>query len=429
MKRLNKNVYWPIVALIILQQYIPSEAFWIIGFAMCAHAVIKNRGLLFIPFSEYKQLFVFLPWGIIIGIVSIGQGKIEVLDLVRDIFYYMNPLIFLFLGACFAKKEINIYRILNAFIISSAIVCLLKDIDIISNMGSLSAALSVYKWRKLVGDGHVVTGVALAITLAKIIPSKNKLPKSVFALSTLLSASYFIISMSRTNILIVAILYFSLMLQKSATKKMLSKIGIGILAVALVIVSAEYVLPKEIVSAFTDKMMGSFSEINSSQSWSSIADIQSNWRGYETNCAMKQWEKENIFFQLVGEGFGRRVEVGNYAYLLLKQVNRDGSPATSIAVLHNGYASQLIKLGLLGVFAYLLFYISIIKKALKHRREKDTLETRLLLGVGLIFMLQTYFLNGLFKDYVFFPTVILMGYTGYKIERNEDFISLQREKQ
>ena len=427
MKRLIENVYWPIVVLIILQQYVSSEIFWLLGFMMCIYEVVKNRGLFYIPFAEYKKLFIFLPWGIFIGILGICQGKIETVDLIRDVFYYINPLIFLFVGACFAKREIEIYQILNSFIISSAVVCLIKDINIISNIGSLSAALSVYKWRKLVGDGQVVTGVALAITLANIIPSTNRLPKLIFTLSTLLSASYFIISMSRTNILIVAILYVTLLLQKGATKKLLSKIGIGVLIVMIVIVAAEYILPKEIATAFTDKMIGSFSEINSSQSWSNITEIQSNWRGYETNCAVEQWKEENILFQLIGEGFGKRVEVGKYAYSLLGQVTGDGRPATSIAVLHNGYASQLIKLGLLGVIAYLLFYFSIIIKALKHRKKKDTLEARLLLGVGSVFLLQTYFLNGLFKDYVFLPTVLLIGYTGYKIERNEDFISLEEK--
>lgn len=423
MKLLKRNVFWPIVILLIIQLYVRSEVFWVLGLVICLREIVGRKQRFFIPFAEYKQLVLMVLWGGILGFFSLSENLVNTRDIVRDVFYYVNPLIFLFVGASFARKDVNIYRILNAFVIASAIDCFIQYIQIIETFGNGISARSVYDWRKQVGDGHVVTGVALAITMARIVPVDLRIPKLIMTISTIFSLSYFVISMSRTNILILIVLYAVLLLQKGNRKKVFSKIFGLILGVVAVVFLANIVLPKEIANAFTEKMTGSFSEIDSEQSWSSKGMPQSNWRGYETHCALAQWEEESTFRRLFGGGFGTRIFVGEFAYSLLGQVNDDGSAANSIAVLHNGYASQLIKLGLFGVVAYVIFYISLMVKAVRRKKKYDSLESRLLLGVTLIFLMQTYFLNGLFKDYVFLPTVILIGYSAYKIERNKDSLN------
>lgn len=427
MKAIIRNIYLPIVLLLLIQQYVSSEIFWAIGLVLCTYEVFYlKKGRFQIPFREYKILFLFLIWGVMLGVVAYACGNNNLIDIVRDVFYYMNPLIFMFLGANIAKKDISLYRVFNSFIISSAFLCLISMASVIGNLSSLSAIMSVYRWRKIIGDGHFVTSVALAISFAGVIPRDKRLPRLVSGASTAISIVYFILALSRTNIMIAAIMYAVLILQKGNYRKVFGRILGTLLALVLVLVVTNALLPKTISSAFTDKMLSSLTEINATNSFSSEAEIQNNWRGYEASRAVAQWKESDFGKQLIGEGFGARVDVGGYAYTLLGQTI-NGAPATSVAVLHNGYATQLIKLGVFGVLVYLYFYLAIMRKGIKKRKKKDTLECRVLIAVGLIFLLQTYFLNGLFKDFVFLPTILLIGYSAYKIERGLDYIEIEKE--
>lgn len=422
MRLLKQNVCWPVVFLLIIQLFVSSDVFWVLGLSFCILEIVKSRKNFSIPFAEYKQLFFMVLWGLSIGIFCLSEELVNLRDVVRDVFYYVNPLIFLFVGASFARKNVNVYHILNAFIIASAIDCFIQYMQIFGNLGLGISAHTVYGWRKQVGDGHVVTGVALAVTMSRMIPFNCRLPKLIMLVSTLLSLSYFVLSMSRTNILVLVILYFVLIFQKGNGKKVFSKMFGLIFGITAVFFLANVILPKNVANAFTEKITGSFSEIDSERSSWSAGDAQSNWRGYETHCALSQWEQETSFRRIFGGGFGTRIYVGEFAYSMLRQVNERGGAANSIPVLHNGYATQLIKLGVLGVLAYLFFYITLAIKALRHKRKCDSIETRLLLAGSIIFLLQTYFLNGLFKDYVFLPTILMIGYSAYKIERNLDWL-------
>lgn len=415
---INK-IYWPVVIFLIIQTMVSSELFWLLGLLVCIYEIVKRRGKIDLPFKEYKIFFVFLIWGTLIGLFGYLKGSIAIKDLVRDIFYFTNPIVFMYVGAKYAKHKIDIYRILNAFLLSCGIISFFALADMFQNLISLSSAFSVESWRTVVGKGGVIIGISIAIIFSGVIPSRNCLKKSILIPITALSSTYLLFSLSRTDMLIAIIMYICLVFQKENAKKVIKRILIGALLALVAIFILNSILPQTISSAFTEKFLKSFSEMSSSHSWTTVEEIQGNWRGYETYCAMNQWGNYNLIKQIFGAGFGERIYVGNYAYLFLKQVDAYGNPSSSISVLHNGYATQIIKLGVLGVIAYLFFYYKIIKKALKEKRKYDSIYSRLLLGVGLVLLFQTYFLNGLFKDYCYYPMIIIIGYTAYNIQRNK----------
>ena len=39
-----------------------------------------------------------------------------------------------------------------------------------------------------------------------------------------------------------------------------------------------------------------------------------NWRGYEIEQAKKQWENNNVLFEIIGEGLGKGVEIAYVPY-------------------------------------------------------------------------------------------------------------------
>lgn len=419
-----KKIYWPVVAFLIVQTFISSELFWILGLTVCGYyIIIKRKGKIMIPFSEYKTLFVFLIWGALLGIIGVAQGRIVPIDMIRDVFYYSNPIIFMYLGATYAKDKVNIYRILNAFIITCGITSLILLVNVIQNYSALSLAFSINNWRDIAGQGGVILGVSLAIIFSGIIPKEMRLKKGIMKVITALSVVYFLVCLSRTNIIILAIMYTVLVFQKGNINTVLKRVfgAFALVAVAVVLLNA--ILPKSIAYAFTEKLLSSFNEINSSNSWVTNAEIQGNWRGYETYCAITQWKGYDVLKQIIGAGFGERIYVGRYAYTLLKQVDQNGNSIESIAVLHNGYATQLIKLGVLGAVGYLFFYLQIIRKAWRAHKRDDSLFSRLLLSLGLVLLAQTYFLNGLFKDYCFFPIIIMIGYSAYNIQYRKNLKS------
>lgn len=418
MKSIANKIYLPIIIYLLIQIIVPSEFFWFIGLLNCIYIIfLKNDMKIVLPFSEYKILILFVLWGSLIGIIRYFTDSINFVDIIRDIFYYMNPIIFIYVGTSYARKNIDISFIMNSFIISSAILSLIKIVEIIQNSSELINALSVYSWRKISGDGLVVMSISLAIVFSGIIPYKKRLPKFLIFPLTMITLSYFILSLSRTNLLILTIMYIILIWEKGKGKLILKRIISLFLILFISLVILKQILPNGILNNFITKILSSLTEVSTSNSWNSEVEIQSNWRGYETYSALTQFKTESFFHQLLGAGFGSKIYVGKYAYTLLKVVDNNGQAATSISVLHNGYATQLIKLGIIGLLSYLYFYMKIILKALRTSNKNAKTEAKLLLSMGIILIIQTYFLNGLFKDYCYFPVIILVGYSLCKIKK------------
>lgn len=379
--------------------------------------IIENKGKIFIPFKEYKLLILFLIWGCLLGLIFMSiDDNIELKDFIRDMFYYINPLVYLYIGAMYSKNEISIYKILNSLILASGILCFIELINVFNSVESIFSSFSVESWRKVSGVGVMTSSIALGIIFSNIIPKENKMSKMVNIICLIIIIIDFIVTLSRTNLLILVISYLVFAMNLKNVKKILKNMVILIVGVIAFVLIISKLLPNQIKEAYIDKLFKSFYEISSNHEWNSLAEIQGNWRGYETYCAIIQCRKSTLFQQFFGSGFGKRIYVGNYAYTLLKQTDDNGIPVTSIAVLHNGYATMLIKQGILGVILYLTFYCLIIWKGIKSVKKYDNVSSRILLVVGLIFLIQTYFLNGLYKDYCFYALLVLLGFASFDID-------------
>lgn len=410
------KIYWPIVFFILIQVFVSSEVFWILGiFTIIYILLLKEKGRFIIPFSEYRLLFYFWIWGAVLGLALFLLHGSDLRDYLRDLFYYSTSMIFIYVGAYYARKGINIYCILNAYIISATILSIIYLSAIVQKGATYLFNSDIHGWRSITGGGAIVVGVALSIILSGIISEKDALPRSVLIPCVIIIGLFFVISLSRINLLILLIMTFVLSTKKNNVVQMLRRMVIltfvGMLAIWLMTV----LLPSGIIKVYSEKIWGSLTEISVNNEWTATI-VQKNWRGYENHCAINQWESADVINQIIGFGFGKRIYVGGYAYTLLGQLMSDGSTADSIAVLHNGYATQLIKLGVLGVILYIVFYIQLIRKGSRSLKKTNSLEAKILYTVGIVLLIQTYFLNGLFKDYCFYPFVIIIGYACYKVD-------------
>ena len=423
MSKISEKIYIPVLFFLLVQMFISNELFWALGMVCALYFLFHDRFRLVLPFKEYRMLFVFMVWGIFLGLFIIGRLDTSLRDYLRDIFYYSTPIIYIYLGACYARKQIKTSRILNSFIVSSAMISVIYLIRIIQQGAVFLANSDIHGWRLISGGGTIVIGVSLAIHLSDIIEPEDRLPRFWSITCFLISGLFFVLSLSRTNLLIVMIMSFVLFLKRKNSKKTAKRFLLIIVAVFAFVILTVVLLPEGFVKGYSTKILNSFTEIKTTNEWNDVT-IQSNWRGYENYCALEQWKDASLFVQIMGSGFGRRIYVGDYAFRYLSQRYSDGSPASSIAVLHNGYATHLIKLGLLGVIMYVVFYLCMIKKAWALSSRTKTMEARLLLAVSLTLVFQTYFLNGLFRDYCYYPFILLLGYAGYKAVRMQDECSI-----
>lgn len=432
----NNKVFFSIILFLIIQNYIPSEYFFIIGVIYLLYYFFFKENMKFIkPLKECRILILFVIWGILMGLIySVLHSNITARDFIRDIFYHINPLIYIYIGAIYAKNKIDIYKIFNSFIIAGGVLSILQLINVFLNFSNIISTYSVNSWRSIAGQGVMVGSISIAIILSGIIPKEKRLSKSNYYFLLVMMSADFLITMSRTNLLIFMVSYFIFSVNKENKVKVIKFLVFFVASLIIVYLILYKFLPNEIRESYINKLISSGSEISSKHNWNTLAEIQQNWRGYETYCALQQWKESHVINQIFGSGFGKRIYVGEYAYLLLNQVDANGNPTDTIAVLHNGYSTMLIKLGVLGVIFYIIFYFLLIKKAIKGMKILKNIESKTLLIIAITLLMQTYFLNGLYKDVCFYPLIILIGYCSYIIEneinkhKNEEEICLISKK-
>jgi hypothetical protein len=84
-----------------------------------------------------------------------------------------------------------------------------------------------------------------------------------------------------------------------------------------------------------------------------VGDENQRWRGFEAYMAAQKWEGGNWFEKAFGHGFGSQIELGMSFFLA-------GRYYDAIPQSHNGYATLLVKTGVVGIASFLLFYLSLI---------------------------------------------------------------------
>ncbi|MGO5292610.1 hypothetical protein ACTQ1N_10635 [Porcincola sp. LCP21S3_C12] len=109
MLRLRKKTYIPFTVLLILQSYIPSTLFLMLGIIeLSLYIIFVLKGKIPINIIPgFNILILFLLWGAVLGLINFNANGIAIRDYVRDIFYYSSPLIFMPIGMIYGKMNIE----------------------------------------------------------------------------------------------------------------------------------------------------------------------------------------------------------------------------------------------------------------------------------------------------------------------------------
>jgi len=145
-----------------------------------------------------------------------------------------------------------------------------------------------------------------------------------------------------------------------------------------------------------------------------MSDINNNWRGFEAYRALETFRAGTTREMVAGQGFGSLVDLG-FSMQLSDSVYEE------IPVLHNGYAYVLVKMGLIGLLFYLIFYYVVIRFSIRNLslQNPDVYPmSRLLLGLSLATAASMVVVGGMAQLHET-DMVLLIGYLIRRVEQSQ----------
>lgn len=372
------------------------------------YLILSTNKIVIKDIEVIAVLFIILILGTFISLVHMNDYSLR--NIIRDIFYILNPIVFIWTGIMFKYKygyKFDIFKIIVYIAFISSIINLLQ----IVKEPTILQVSSIYVFRNYIEIINAYTILIAIVLLFTNYHIKNECNFGIFKLNLfrIICITSFIIDFSRTNYICLFIILLPFILP--IIRKNIFKIR-KIIYVVVFLVLASLMMP-DLMETFFDKMIRSISEVNASVNWGDSSAIVNNWRGYEIYKAQNLYFSGNWFEQLFGFGFGKLIPIGRYSVLVGVDVTEGG-----ITILHNGYYMMLIKCGIVGGLLYALVYLVGIRKMIIRikNNKKNNLslyEPKLLLGIFISFLLSTYVTTGIINNKTDFMACFLIGYLSY----------------
>ncbi len=330
-----------------------KEYFWtnfIINVLIVAIGLSTNKEGVF-----YKQVPLFLLFiPILIGIV--GFLRYPLRDVIRDIYYFLIPIISLLIGYIlhinFTSTEIVKKFVYLGFIFSLlhiGISIFKFNFDLINNFSSI---------RMQVSPGNSLT-VLSSIILLYDKKYQLKLNFDTFLKVSILCINVFafVLFGSRTYLIIVLIFLFFILLNKFGRKLLIITACLSTIPLFIFLSSGSIEERKDDEAyTFSSKLKTTFIELGTNE-FLNERDIVTKYRAYESLMATKTYEIGSPLEQIWGNGFGKMIDLEVDVPLV-----GEDNPFRLIPILHNGYLYILVKTGAIGFLFYLFFYIKVFKK-------------------------------------------------------------------
>lgn len=327
---------------------VPQEVvFVLLGLYFIFQLVTRRK--LTISMPGWKIYAYFILAGILIGLINLFRSENQLYGLIRHVYYVsLVGLAWYFGQEYVSQKQFDRKAFFSAFIIASSILAVIADVHnliAILRMGFgtfLSGSARDLRQDLMGGNTMCVLGLYILIFYPKT--DKADYINKYRVLLIILYVFAIFSNFSRTAILEVIILALF-----SGLKKNGKIIGRVIAAAALILLVFYLIAPSVFSSAF-GRILRSIREMDFLTNDWSKQNIILNWRGYEAHCELVRFLNSNIVSQLFGDGFGTSLDVGRkYAHLVTSE--------DTLPFLHNGYFTQLMIYGLVGVFLLVCWFV------------------------------------------------------------------------
>ena len=358
-----------------------------------------------------------------IGMITIFSSiyEFERRDMMRDFIYLIGPIIVMINSYYLIIKIKDIYKIIKIFFYSGFIVAIFHMIKVLPQITTVD---SVFELRNIsLGYDIVTLSLAIFIIFPNLIRI-NKLIK-IGIVATLIGST--IISSSRTSILylgIILIISIGISFRKKFFWEKSIKVIISTLIILITLFSICYLIGvenqsfmnkvTEIGTDFNKKILRTFEEIKIEE-YNDLADINNNWRGYESYRALTYFKEGKIFQKILGYGFGALIPLNLYIEL-------DGLIYNKVPIIHNGYIYILVKYGIIGLALYIIYFINMILYILKSKYIDRNQMSIKYIGISLvtILLLLTYTSNGIYHVKMLLPYLLLLNIIVFYFKQNKN---------
>lgn len=312
----------------------------------------------------------------------------------QSLFYLTTPILFTFLGIKISRVADQ--KMVFEYIIYSGTIGAFCYLAISFYNFGLNAFVDPYSIRNFFHWGSIASVIALIIVLYSekfgVILIRNKAFK-YFIVGVNLLALYFTASRTYYIAFLIFILVF---LYNTNKKKLFFALVFGVLFGSFFLtLFSDNILLDKFKSISTEISVGNYQ---------TDEEINTKYRGYETNMALETYMSGTELNLLFGHGFEKQVD-------LKTEVLLGDTYRSVIPVLHNGYIYILIKIGFLGLIFYFVFFIKLFR--LKYN-IKEFMFFRIITLGSIISLLFSNFVIGTFFTMEMSVIWILFGiYIGY----------------
>ena len=291
------------------------------------------------------------------------------------------PLVLIFLGSCLSKVY-SYQKFKNYIIYYGTVSTILFVFILIYNHGIFYIFRVVDARNEFYFSSSIICILAIAFLI-----NSNRLKQLIPVM--LINIYGIFISGSRTNLIIalifMTVLYFNLKVKH-------------FLFFTIAISGLLFVFNSTPIFSQTMKEL-TFDESNT------VEDIGTKYRGFESYRAAEKIINGNTINKFMGFGLFESIDLGVY-------VDLGGYTMSSIPILHNGYLYLIIRLGILGLIFYIIFFVKYYNYIKIYFLDK---ERKILLGTIVALLVSNIVVGSFFNmEYSFLWIVI--GFSLYRFQ-------------
>lgn len=347
------------------------------------------------------SLFIIIP---LIGALQAYRHNSG--DVLKDIWYFVLPVLTLMTGWLFAPMLRNPFRsrlIMMASLLSAAWYL----IHLATVFGKISID-EQYHFRQEAGtvDFLVVWGFLIALDLFLLFRTLKNKDRSLVASVLVVNLIAIVLSFSRTayGIIGFAVLLVWIPLALKKRRRLYWGAMAGVITVGILGLGSIETTAGDDHTLYA-RMRNSIQEVSTSE-FNSMRDINTRYRGFEAYQAMTTYWEGNLFQLMIGQGLGSMVDLGTEITLVHGE-----PPFRYIPILHNGYMYLLVKTGLLGLLVFLV-QIRLLWRRIPPPQEKSReawSAVRLGRGILMTMLFSTFVIAGPYNKGGWFSAMLILG--------------------
>lgn len=342
-----------------------------------------------------KSIFILLSYLgalTIIGLISSVFYSYELFDRIKDVIYFVKPILLILLGYLLVKRIKNTTFVLKA-IVYIAFFFAIKHLIVLAT-ADMNGTVEDLRLRG--GANNFIELVALVI-LAAYKKKDAILKYDMRIIMLIIIGASFMLYLSRTMILGLVIVLLSVYGYTKLSRKVVEYASLAFIVFGLFyayLFTLDLRIDKPGFQNFLFKIRNSPGEVFSAPKKydpRNHREIFVHWRGYEANVALNQM-RGNPANYVIGKGFGALVDLGFKAPI----GGDDG--LRYIPYLHNGYVYVFFKTGAIGLLLYLVLLINIYRQIyIKTKSKKEKILRSIVSGLGIYFFMASLVISGMYN--------------------------------